>query len=184
MKIYIQTNKATTNIFGFHTQPRKTTRNTNILKLVRGGGGGGGGEEKEPDFFLIGLVQSIINCFWSSTSFKAPIFFFVILKLNFKKQALFSVFVRSWTFFSTICCLCFFFETVSNFFENYYSVFQQMAWNEISANDQCACIFRKSLCLFSTPPPPHLYFVFEKLRYCLLNIFCCIFSIIGFRKSQ
>ena len=39
MKIYIQTNKATTNIFGFDTQPRKTTRYTNILKLVQGGGG-------------------------------------------------------------------------------------------------------------------------------------------------
>ena len=47
MKIYIQTNKATTNIFGLHTQPRKTTRYTNILKLVWGGGwGGGGGEGK------------------------------------------------------------------------------------------------------------------------------------------
>ena len=45
MKIYIQTNKATTNIFGLHTQPRKTTRYTNILKLVWGGGGG---KEKEP----------------------------------------------------------------------------------------------------------------------------------------
>ena len=33
MKIYIQTNKATTNIFGLHTQPRKTTRYTNKLKL-------------------------------------------------------------------------------------------------------------------------------------------------------
>ena len=28
----LQTNKATTNIFGLHTQPRKTTRYTNILK--------------------------------------------------------------------------------------------------------------------------------------------------------
>ena len=27
-------------MFGFHTQPRKTTRNTNLLKLVRGGGKG------------------------------------------------------------------------------------------------------------------------------------------------
>ena len=44
MKIYIQTNKATTNIFGLHTQPRKTTRYTNILELVRGGGE----KEKEP----------------------------------------------------------------------------------------------------------------------------------------
>ena len=44
MKIYMQTNKATTNIFGPHTQPRKSTRYTNILKLVWGGGGG---EEKE-----------------------------------------------------------------------------------------------------------------------------------------
>ena len=40
MKIYIETNKATTNIFGFHTQPRKTTRYTNILKLACCGGGG------------------------------------------------------------------------------------------------------------------------------------------------
>ena len=38
MKNHIQTNKATTNIFGLHTQPRKTTRYTNILKLVWGGG--------------------------------------------------------------------------------------------------------------------------------------------------
>ena len=53
MKIYIQTNKATTNIFGLHTQPRKTTRYTNILKLVWGGGwGGGGGKEKEPNWQL------------------------------------------------------------------------------------------------------------------------------------
>ena len=56
MKIHIQTNKAMTNIFDLHTQPRKTTRYTNILKLVwggGGGGGGGGGEEKEPkvDFY-------------------------------------------------------------------------------------------------------------------------------------
>ena len=34
MRIYIQTNKATTNIFGLHTQPRKTTRYTNTLKLA------------------------------------------------------------------------------------------------------------------------------------------------------
>ena len=39
MKIYLQTNKATTNIFFLHTQPRETTRYTNILKLVWGGGG-------------------------------------------------------------------------------------------------------------------------------------------------
>ena len=45
MKFYIQTNKATTNIFGLHTQPRKTTRYTNKLKLASGGGGE---EEKEP----------------------------------------------------------------------------------------------------------------------------------------
>ena len=29
-----QTNKATTNIFGLHNQPRKTTRYTNIFQLV------------------------------------------------------------------------------------------------------------------------------------------------------
>ena len=52
MKIYIQTNKATTNIFGLHTQPRKTTRYTNILKVVCGGGE----KEKEPEFFLGGWV--------------------------------------------------------------------------------------------------------------------------------
>ena len=46
MKIYTLTNKATTNIFGLHTQPRKTTRN--ILKLVWGGGG----KEKEPAFIF------------------------------------------------------------------------------------------------------------------------------------
>ena len=40
MKIYIQTNKATTNIFGLLTQPRKTTRYTKKLKL---------GEEKKPN---------------------------------------------------------------------------------------------------------------------------------------
>ena len=56
MKSYIQTNKATTNIFGPHTQPRKTTRYTNIEASVGGGGGGGwtkksrwwGEKEKEP----------------------------------------------------------------------------------------------------------------------------------------
>ena len=40
MKNYIQTNKATANIFGLHNQPRKTTRYTNKLKLASGGGGG------------------------------------------------------------------------------------------------------------------------------------------------
>ena len=52
MKIYMQTNKATTNIFGLNTQPRKTTRYTNILNLVRGGGKrkkSRRGEVKEPD---------------------------------------------------------------------------------------------------------------------------------------
>ena len=44
MKIYIQYNKATTNIIGLHTQPRKTTRYTNKLKLASGGGK----TEKEP----------------------------------------------------------------------------------------------------------------------------------------
>ena len=37
MKVYIQTKKATTNILVPHTQPRKITRYTNILKLVGGG---------------------------------------------------------------------------------------------------------------------------------------------------
>ena len=46
MKIYM-TNKTTKNIFGLHTQPRKTTRYTNILKVVWGGGE----KEKEPNFF-------------------------------------------------------------------------------------------------------------------------------------
>ena len=41
MKIYKQTTKATTNTFGLHTQPRKTTRYTNILKVMLGGGGEG-----------------------------------------------------------------------------------------------------------------------------------------------
>ena len=52
--IYIHTNKVTINIFGIHTQPRKTTRYTKKRKLVRGGGGGGGGgwEGKEPFFRL------------------------------------------------------------------------------------------------------------------------------------
>ena len=40
MRIFIRTNKATANIFGLHTQPRKTTGYTNILKLVWGGGKG------------------------------------------------------------------------------------------------------------------------------------------------
>ena len=52
MKIDIQTNEATTNIFGLHTQRRKTTRYSNILKLVWGGGGGG--KEKEPQTLLRG----------------------------------------------------------------------------------------------------------------------------------
>ena len=45
MKIYIPTNKAMKNIFGLHTQPRKITRYTNILKF----GWGGGEKEKEPN---------------------------------------------------------------------------------------------------------------------------------------
>ena len=59
MKNYIQTNKATTNIFGLHTQPRKTTRYTNILKLVWCGGGGGGGDwkEKEPFWSTQGDIE-------------------------------------------------------------------------------------------------------------------------------
>ena len=52
MKTYIHTNKATTNIFGLHTQPRKTTRYTNKLKLAWGGGGGGG-RIKSQNLFLI-----------------------------------------------------------------------------------------------------------------------------------
>ena len=52
MKIYIQIKKATTNIFGLHTQPRKTTRYTKILKLVWGGGGGGG-KEKGPKIMMV-----------------------------------------------------------------------------------------------------------------------------------
>ena len=45
MKIDIQTNKAATNIFGLHNQPRKTTRYSkkNEARVVRWGGGGGGG---------------------------------------------------------------------------------------------------------------------------------------------
>ena len=50
MKINIQTNKITTNLFGVHTQPRKITRYTNILKLVCGGGGGG--RKKSPWIFV------------------------------------------------------------------------------------------------------------------------------------
>ena len=38
MKIYIQTNNATTNLFGFHNQPHKTTRSTKKLKLAWGEG--------------------------------------------------------------------------------------------------------------------------------------------------
>ena len=51
MKIYIQTNKATTKIFGLHTQPRKTTRYTNILKLVWGGGGRKKSHSTSPSFY-------------------------------------------------------------------------------------------------------------------------------------
>ena len=59
MKIYVKTNKATTNIFGLHTQPRKTTRYTNILKLVWGGGrgGGGGGEGRKKSRFLFKTLE-------------------------------------------------------------------------------------------------------------------------------
>ena len=71
MKIYIQTNKATTNIFGLHTQPRKTTRYTNKLKLASGGGGGGGGEEKEP-----AKVQKKIRLFSSLPPFQNNEFYF------------------------------------------------------------------------------------------------------------
>ena len=62
MKIYMQTNKATTNIFGLHTQPRKITRYTNKLKLAwgGGGGGGGGGRKKSPKFVqkTLALINS------------------------------------------------------------------------------------------------------------------------------
>ena len=53
MKIYIQTNKATTNIFGLHTQPRKTTRYTNKLKLAWGGGK----RKKSPNIFPWSINQ-------------------------------------------------------------------------------------------------------------------------------
>ena len=59
MKIYIQTNKATTNIFCFHTQPRKTTRYPKKMKLVWGGGGGG--KEKEPIFVFFFEFKSQIK---------------------------------------------------------------------------------------------------------------------------
>ena len=58
MKIYIQTNKATANIFGLHTQPRKTTRFTNKLKQAWGGGGG---RKKSPTFFSDHSHQFQIN---------------------------------------------------------------------------------------------------------------------------
>ena len=48
MEIYIQTDKATANIFGHHTQPRKTTRYTNKLKLAWVGG-----KEKEPNLIIV-----------------------------------------------------------------------------------------------------------------------------------
>ena len=64
MKIYMQTNKATTNIFGLHTQPRKTSSYTNILKLVwgegGGGGGGGGGKRVKLACGLIGPLQTYL----------------------------------------------------------------------------------------------------------------------------
>ena len=43
MKIDMQTNKAATNIFGLHNQPRKITRYTKKIeaRVVRWGGGGG-----------------------------------------------------------------------------------------------------------------------------------------------
>ena len=53
MKIHIQTNEITTNLFGLHTQPRKTTRYTNILKLV-----GGGGDGKRAFEFLSAQIQN------------------------------------------------------------------------------------------------------------------------------
>ena len=56
MKIYIQTNKATTNIFGLNTQPRRTIRYTNISKLVRGGGCG---RKKSPSNKTSIVVQNI-----------------------------------------------------------------------------------------------------------------------------
>ena len=60
MKIYIQTTKATTNTFGLHTQPRKTTRYTNILKVMLGGGGGG--RKKNLSIFSIVLHVIMAGC--------------------------------------------------------------------------------------------------------------------------
>ena len=70
-KIYIQTNKATTNIFGLHTEPRKTTRYTNILKLVWGGGGEGKGADNFP--------KKLKNIFWKIFLF---LIFIIYVKLN------------------------------------------------------------------------------------------------------
>ena len=78
MKIYIQTNKATTNIFGLHTQPRKTSRYNNILKLVRGGGGGGegggGGRKKSQKLFL--------STFWKILTKKNDFFWRALFKIS------------------------------------------------------------------------------------------------------
>ena len=51
MKIYIQTDKATTNIFGLHTQPRKTTRYTKKIEGRVRLGGGGGGRKKSRQYY-------------------------------------------------------------------------------------------------------------------------------------
>ena len=68
----MQTNKATTNIFGVHTQPRKTTRYTNKLKLAWGGGGGGGGEGKRACFAPILAKFSAPQAnFWKNSKKKA-----------------------------------------------------------------------------------------------------------------
>ena len=62
MKIYIQINKAMTNIFGLRTHPRKTTRYNNILKLVGGGGGGEG--KRAPHTKYCGLKIWIWLSLW------------------------------------------------------------------------------------------------------------------------
>ena len=93
MKIYILTNKATTNIFGFHTQPCKITRYTNILKLVWGGGGGGLGFEKKEPICLLCTSTRVLDQYCASRTEEYIYFWRDILCIqsNFWSQILFEM---------------------------------------------------------------------------------------------
>ena len=73
MKVYIQTNKATTNIFGPNTQPRKTTRYTNKLKLAWGGGK----RKKSRNCFFFFLTKWK-NCLFLHKKIVITLFFFLL----------------------------------------------------------------------------------------------------------